>query len=187
MSTGTITGTVPWLTTSTQSETTTTTTEETMGKDDFLKLLVTQLKYQDPLEPMDNTQFLSQMATFSELEQMKNLNDTVSKWAEDYAASNSSSSTLQQVSTLIGREVAYLNSETSEEESSVSLGIIQSVIFREGTPYFIVGEDEVPMEDIIEIGRSSEDISSALLNSIDQALSKLAGENTEEEGENVAE
>jgi flagellar basal-body rod modification protein FlgD len=44
-----------------------------LGKDEFLQLLVTQLQNQDPLDPMDNTQFVAQMAQFSSLEQMKNL------------------------------------------------------------------------------------------------------------------
>ncbi len=47
-----------------------------LGKDAFLQLLVTQMKYQDPLNPSTDTQFVSQLATFSQLEQMQNLSQT---------------------------------------------------------------------------------------------------------------
>jgi flagellar basal-body rod modification protein FlgD len=50
---------------------------QTLSKDDFLKLLVTQLQNQDPLNPTDSTQFVSQLAQFSSLEQLSNINDNL--------------------------------------------------------------------------------------------------------------
>lgn len=53
--------------------------QNTLGKDDFLQLLVTQLANQDPLEPMDNEQYITQMATFSQLELLQNMNSNLEK------------------------------------------------------------------------------------------------------------
>ena len=50
-----------------------------LDKEAFLQLLVAQMQYQDPLEPMDNTEYISQLATFSQLEATQNLQDTISK------------------------------------------------------------------------------------------------------------
>lgn len=66
---------------STDSSTTTGSTEE-LGKDDFLLLLVTQLQNQDPLEPTDNTEFVSQLAQFSSLEGIKNMEETMGTVAD---------------------------------------------------------------------------------------------------------
>ena len=54
-------------------------TGSALDKDDFLMLLVTQMKYQDPLEPESNTEYVAQLAQFSSLEQMQNLNSTATK------------------------------------------------------------------------------------------------------------
>jgi flagellar basal-body rod modification protein FlgD len=50
-----------------------------LGKDEFLKLLTAQLQQQDPTQPMDSTAFVAQLAQFSSLEQMNNVNDTLTK------------------------------------------------------------------------------------------------------------
>src|SRR3954470_4604687 len=70
-----------------------------LGKDDFLKLMVAQLRYQDPLKPTDQSQFMSQMAQFSTVEGINNLQSSL----ESLNQGNS----VSQAVGLIGKQVTY--------------------------------------------------------------------------------
>ena len=73
-----------------------------LGKDDFLKLLITQLSNQDPTSPMENTEFISQMAQFSSLEQMTNMSTSFSKMASFINSSEAASTIGKTVELNVG-------------------------------------------------------------------------------------
>ena len=78
----------------------TNTQKSDMDKDAFLQLLVAQMKYQDPLEPTSNTEYISQYAQFSQVEQMQNM---------------AASSDLGRASSLVGQEVYVKTTKSSGE------------------------------------------------------------------------
>jgi len=83
-----------------------------MGMEDFLKILLTQLTYQDPLKPMDNQEFMAQMAQFTSLEQTQQLNEKLSTLINNQAA-------LQSVG-LIGRTVDITTSSGASVTGNVT-------------------------------------------------------------------
>jgi len=106
-------------TTNTSSNTATTSSSKTsaLGQDQFLTLLVAQLQNQDPLNPADATEFTSQLAQYSQLEQLFNLNDSM----EQLAAAQNNSERLSAL-TLIGQDVVVENSEFTLGKESVEIG-----------------------------------------------------------------
>jgi len=76
------------------------TTSSALGKDEFLKLLVTQMRYQDPLSPMDNAQFTAQLAQFSSLEQLFQVNTNLAALGQSQGPAEMAS-----VNGFIGREI----------------------------------------------------------------------------------
>ena len=99
-------------TTGTQN-TTATQGNSTLGKDDFLKLMMAQMKYQDPMNPMDNTAFTAQLAQFSSLEQLSNINTSLTQSINaNLMLATSVNNTMS--ATLIGKE-AKLSTTTIQK------------------------------------------------------------------------
>ncbi len=90
---------------------------DSLGKMDFLKLLTTQLQYQDPLEPMENTEFVSQLAEFSALEGNNNIETAIDGLSESFQESldiqnyNALSTTNAAAVSLVGKEVRLQQNE----------------------------------------------------------------------------
>ena len=81
-------------------------TSQELGKDDFLKLLITQLSNQDPTSPMEDTQFIAQMAQFSSLEQMTNMSASFERMASFINSSEAASTLGKTVELNVGDTVA---------------------------------------------------------------------------------
>lgn len=169
--TGVTNETVPWLKTE-QTTTTTTTTDvnNTLDKDAFLKLLLTELKYQDPMDPVKDKEFMAQMASFSTLEQMTNLNTSFSQLSSNITDNLLPGLLMQQSGTMIGREVTYIN----PDDSTASLtGIIESALITNGTAYYVIDGKEVAANNILEIGDQCVSIDQVILNEILKRLDDL--------------
>ncbi|MCQ4087192.1 flagellar hook capping FlgD N-terminal domain-containing protein [Saccharibacillus sp. JS10] len=106
----------------------------TMGKEQFLTILIAQLKNQDPLTPMDNSQFTAQMAQFSSLEQLMNMSSQLTQM-------NASMGTASQ---LIGQKITWFDTETK----NYLTGDVTSVLQKDGKMYAAVGKYLVPTADI---------------------------------------
>jgi flagellar basal-body rod modification protein FlgD len=111
----------------------------TLGKDDFLKLFVAQLQHQDPMNPMNDSEFMSQMASFSTLEQVSNL-----ALANERIANNLTSTSAIG---LIGRTVTYVDGN-----DEIHTGTVEKVSTVDGKPSLTVaGVDGVDPSTITQV------------------------------------
>lgn len=108
--------------TTANKNTTVSANKSALGKDDFLKLMISQLKNQDPLNPMDGTAYASQLAEFSSLEQLTNLNSAIKdNLSANLQLTQSVNNTM--VATLIGKEAKIGgNSLQLTGQESITLG-----------------------------------------------------------------
>ncbi|NLF34889.1 MAG: hypothetical protein GX585_02870 [Clostridiales bacterium] len=102
----------------------------------FLKLLVAQLRYQDPLEPQTDTAFVTQLAQMTSLEQMQQMNLSISN---------------MQAYDMIGK---YVYAEVLDERTGILngyLGLVSSVVFREGMPHVVIEDNAVPASKVTRV------------------------------------
>ena len=103
-----------------------------MNKDTFLQLLVAQMKYQDPLEPTSNTEYIAQYATFSQVEQMQNMAGTME---------------LSRASQLVGKEV-WIKTTNASGETAYVQGQVDYVAYENGKAYVSVNEQLYSIDDV---------------------------------------
>jgi flagellar basal-body rod modification protein FlgD len=113
-----------------------------MGKDTFLKLLVAQLKYQDPSKPVDSSQFMAQTAQFSMVEKLDEMNT---------AQQNALSAQLMlAASNLVGRTVSYVDASGMEAS-----GVVTSATISGSSPTVKVGNTDVALSSVKEVRTSA--------------------------------
>lgn len=108
------------------------TDSSTLDKDAFLQLLVAQMKYQDPLEPTSNTEFVSQYAQFSALEQMQNMSATLE---------------LSRASTLVGQTVS-VNTTDSTGKTTTIQGMVDYVVYENNKAYVSIEGNLYALDDV---------------------------------------
>lgn len=104
----------------------------TMDKEAFLNLLVAQMKYQDPLEPTSNTEFVAQYAQFSALEQMQNMSATLE---------------LSRASTLVGQTVS-VNTTDSTGKTTTIQGMVDYVVYENNKAYVSIEGNLYSLDDV---------------------------------------
>jgi flagellar basal-body rod modification protein FlgD len=111
------------------------TTGQDLGQDAFLRLLVTQIQMQDPLEPMKAENFIAQLAQFSSVQQLETANLQLGILQQAQATS--------QALLLIGRSIAT-------SEGGVS-GVVEAVVFDQGQPKLLIGDQQVNPGDVTRV------------------------------------
>lgn len=103
-----------------------------MDKDAFLQLLVAQMKYQDPMEPTSNTEYIAQYAQFSQVEAISNM---------------ATSMDLSRASSLVGQEV-YVKTTGSTGNTDYIQGKVDYVVYEGGKPYLSIDENLYSIDDL---------------------------------------
>ena len=129
----------------------------TLDKDAFLQLLVAQMKYQDPLEPTSNTEYISQLATFSSLEEMQNLNSAM---------------TLQRASQLVGQYV-FMKVTDSNGKTTYPEGTVDYVVYENNKAFLSINDTLYSIDDLETVADAGYVVAIKNAESFVEAMNKL--------------
>ena len=138
-------------------------TGSNMDKDSFLQLLVAQMKYQDPLEPTSNTEYIAQYAQFTQVEEMQNM---------------SSSMELMRASALVGQEVYMKVTSATTGETSYVQGKVDYVVYENGKAYLSIDESLYSLDDLDTVVDSEYLVAYNLATELCESINKLPSVNT---------
>lgn len=119
--------------------------KSTVGKDDFLKILITQLKNQDPSQPLEDKEFIAQMAQFTSVEQLTNMSNEMKLLRQS----------LGFASGLIGKNIAWTLTDSNGQSVNKS-GLVDSITVKDGVQYAMVKGEKVPLDQISQISNAEE-------------------------------
>ncbi len=131
--------------------------KSTLDKDAFLGLLVAQMKYQDPLEPTSNTEFVAQYAQFSSLEQMQNMANTME---------------LTRASSMVGKVVVVNTTDSMGRETQIE-GRVDYVTYESGKSYVSIDGALYSLDDVYAIEDQSYLDAMELAQQLAEAIDKL--------------
>lgn len=120
-----------------------------LGKDDFLRLLMAQLQNQDPMNPMEDREFIAQMATFSSLEQMTNLNKNMEKFIDSQNKMN-----VLSLHQYLGAELSWQDIHEVEGVPFVEMkqGFVESVSMIDGKARLVMNDgSQIAVEQIAKV------------------------------------
>ena len=120
-----------------------------LGKDDFLKLMLTQMQHQDPLDPMDNQQMVAQMAQFSSLEQMSNLNKNFEQ--------ASATTAFMDATRLLGKEIHISNPNYQEGGSATVVSRVKAINNTSSGPIITLANGQITtLDQILQVNEPNQ-------------------------------
>lgn len=118
-----------------------------LGKDDFLNILVTQLKNQDPTQPLQDREFIAQMAQFSSVEQLMNMANEMKMLRQSIGIA----------SDLIDKEISWTVTDSQTSVDTTKTGVVDSIIMKDGKQFAQVGGESISLDKISGIRNYKED------------------------------